>query len=287
MDIDFKNSAMLSQLAREWKNHSPESTFYIETKDSLTCQANDLEAWMRSEIPICLGGSVSFIFPYYSFGSISSVDLLSLDELILMAFYWRNRSRYNRVIDIGANIGLHSIVLDQMGYSVDCYEPDHNTFQRLEVNLLLNLASNVTAFQKAVSTHQGTASFIRVKGNTTSSHLEGAKQSAYGILEQFSVDTIGAQEAAKDADLLKIDAEGHEAAICASIGHEQWERIDAVIEVGTQHNAQLIWAYFERCPSISIYCQRSGWDKALSAADLPSSYRDGSIFVSARNHPWV
>src|SRR5690349_11853642 len=74
--------------------------------------------------PIPFGPFGPLALPYRRMGAIDSVDLFGLDELILFAFYWANRSRYRRSVDIGANIGLHSIVMARCGLAVRSFEPD-------------------------------------------------------------------------------------------------------------------------------------------------------------------
>jgi len=72
------------------------------------------------------------IFPYHSMGSVDSLKLFDLDELIIFSFYWANRTKYRKVLDIGANLGLHSILLSKCGYEVSCYEPDPIHFEILK-----------------------------------------------------------------------------------------------------------------------------------------------------------
>lgn len=62
--------------------------------------------------------------PNVSLGVISSFDLFGLDEIILFSFYASNRQKYKRIADLGANIGVHSLVLGKLGFHVDAYEPD-------------------------------------------------------------------------------------------------------------------------------------------------------------------
>src|SRR6218665_1784967 len=62
--------------------------------------------------------------PYYKMGAVDSRDLFGLDELIIFSFYWTNRHRYRRAADIGANLGLHSILMDKCGWQVRAFEPD-------------------------------------------------------------------------------------------------------------------------------------------------------------------
>ena len=65
--------------------------------------------------------------------------------------------------------------------------------------------------QAAVSDQPGEAEFVRVLGNTTGSHLAGAKANPYGKLERFAVPLVPLADMTEWADLIKIDAEGHEA----------------------------------------------------------------------------
>src|SRR5947207_6307227 len=113
--------------------------------------------------------------PYRRMGAIDSIDLFGLDELIIFAFYWANRARYRRSVDIGANIGLHSIVMARCGFAVRAFEPDPVHIEMLRANLALNGVSGVEVVEAAVSDRNGTTEFVRVKGNTTGSHLSGAK----------------------------------------------------------------------------------------------------------------
>ena len=54
-------------------------------------------------------GEISF--PYLKMGAIDSLDLFGLDEVIIFSYYYNNRHRYKKVSDIGANIGLHSLLM--------------------------------------------------------------------------------------------------------------------------------------------------------------------------------
>src|SRR3989338_323929 len=84
------------------------------------------------------------------------------DELILFSFYWINRHRYRRVLDIGANVGLHAVLLSRCGYAVRAYEPDAEHVELLQKHLLLNRCSDVEVFHMAVSNEAGVREFVRV-----------------------------------------------------------------------------------------------------------------------------
>jgi FkbM family methyltransferase len=225
--------------------------------------------------------------PYYEFGpSVSSVNLFDLDELILFAFYWQNRDTYRRVIDAGANIGLHSVIFDRCGYHVRAFEPEAGHFKLLEQNIEANKCANVQLSQAAISSEDGEECFVNTLGNTTSSHLAGAKADPYGDLERYNVRTEAFAPLMGWADLVKMDVEGHEATILRSTNREHWDTTDAVVEIQCEENARVVFEHF-RTIGVRLFSQKTNWGVVKDVADMPTSYRDGSLFISCRElMPW-
>ena len=236
---------------------------------------------------VTLGELGSLTLPFVSMGEIKSTHLFGLDELIIFSFYLKNRGRYRRVFDIGANIGLHSIVLAKVGFEVVSYEPDPWHFKILKDNLELNSVSlNVSPRNKAISTVVGELEFIRVLGNTTGSHLAGAKKDPYGTLEKFKVSVDPFKAIMNEADLLKIDVEGHEAEILLSTSRDDWEGTDAIVEIGTPENAGLVFEHM-RTIGVNLFSQKKSWNKVDKLSDMPTGYKEGSLFVSLDSSmPW-
>ncbi len=222
-------------------------------------------------------------FPYHGMGTRDTLDLFGLDELIIFAFYRANRDRYLRVLDIGANVGLHSIVMARCGFAVTAFEPDPRHFAWLKENLELNQCSNVKAVQAAVSDQAGQREFVRVIGNTTGSHLAGAKDS-YGELERFPVQVENFAGLVAGVDLVKIDAEGHEPEILFAAPAETWRKCDAMLEVGSTNNAERIFNHFQKA-GVPMYAQKIGWNRVLAPNHIPTSHREGSLFISSRAAP--
>jgi len=223
--------------------------------------------------------------PYTRMGAIDSLDLFGLDELIIFAFYHANRGRYRQVIDIGANLGLHSIILGKCGFSVRAFEPDPRHFAILTANLKANAITTVEPIQAAVSTRDGQAEFVRVLGNTTGSHLAGAKDS-YGEKEVFPVTIRAIAPLFAWADLAKIDAEGHEKELLLAATREDFNHLDVMVEIGSAANAEAVFQHFSAL-GVGMFPQKLGWQRAKSAADLPTSHRDGSLFVTMKAAmPW-
>ncbi|MDA9920083.1 FkbM family methyltransferase [bacterium] len=187
------------------------------------------------------------------------------------------------VADIGANIGLHSIILSRCGYNVTSYEPDPIHFKILKQNLKLNEIKNAKLINAAVSDKDGFSIFVRVIGNSTSSHLEGSKDNAYGDLEKFEVKTIHIDSVFKDIDFIKMDVEGAEGKIILSTGSEHWATTEMLLEVGNEKNASVIFSHLKKI-GINAFSQKNGWAIVKTLDDFPKSYKEGSLFISNKDY---
>lgn len=226
-------------------------------------------------------------FPYHRMGAVDSLNLFDLDELILFSFYWVNRHRYRRILDIGANLGLHAILLSRCGCEVRAYEPDPQHYERLQQRLALNGCAQVTTRNAAVSSQAGTMPFIRVLGNTTGSHLAGSKPAPYGPLERFPVAVEAIEPLAGWADLIKLDAEGHEREILLAISPSTWRSTDALVEVGSADNASAIYEHL-RPLGVNLFSQNTNWQAVQAQRQMPISHHDGTLFITMkREMPWA
>lgn len=237
------------------------------------------QKWLTSQIGI--------IFPYASMGKVDSLDLFGPNELIIFAFYAHNAKRYRKVLDIGANLGLHSILMCALDWEVRAFEPDLEIFQKMVVNTDANYWGAQMPLRKraAVSDRDGEAQFVRVLQNLTGSHLEGYKES-YGPRETVTVPTVDCRPLFDWADLAKLDVEGHEGVLLNCVTAKHLEHLDLICELrGTREAAQVL-AHFGAldCP---IYTQKNGWKPAACMADMPTKHQEGSIFVSKRGGPFA
>lgn len=224
--------------------------------------------------------------PFHSMGTINSLDLFGMDELIIFSFYWKNRGVYKKVSDIGANIGLHTILMQKSGFRVTSYEPDPVHFELLQKNTSLNDCNNVELVNAAISSKNCEMEFVRVLGNTTGSHLAGSKSSPYGELDRFMVEVKAVSDIFNGSDFIKIDAEGHENEILLSTNSRHWSTCDAMVEVGSQKNAEAIFSHMSEI-GVKMYAQKIGWDQVVTVDDLPISYKEGSLFISNKlEMPW-
>ena len=229
----------------------------------------------------------SIRLPYFSMGNIDSTNLFDLDELIIFCMYLNSKGAYLKSLDIGSNLGLHSIVMSNLGMTVTAYEPDPIHFDRLRSNLQMNNAhESVKPVLKAVSSKSGRGEFTRVVGNTTGSHISGAKRDVYGQLEKFEVEIVSIAEILDDVNFIKLDAEGEEKNILLAISSERWDSLDITAEIGSIENSQEI---FDRLTEqgVNIFAQKKFWKRINSVDEMPRSYRDGSVFISRKSEmPW-
>lgn len=276
--INFKDLfGMLSETSAFHCHQSPLYKFTNEVCADYIASS----AFARTEPEGCdFGPFGTLVLPYYSMGNIDSLKLFGLDELILFAFYLRHKESYKNVADMGANIGLHSTLMSKIGWQVTAFEPDPIHVEKIQQHMALNQVTSLSVKENAVGAENAELVFTRLMGNRTGSHIKGKKQDVYGDTEEFTVSCLAFAPLMTEFDFIKMDIEGAEAdAICAT-GAEDWQHTDVMLEVGSDDNAKRI---FEHAQSIglSMFSQKTGWEKVASLKDMPVSHREGSLFLSA------
>ena len=223
--------------------------------------------------------NIKIDLPFYSFGKIDTSHLFGLDELLIFYFYIKNVNKYKRVADIGTNIGIHSKILCKLGFEVDSFEPDSDHF-RIAQDYLKNCNNN-NLYNVAISSFDGKAEFTKIINNTTGNFLND-KKIAHGPINKCDVEVKSAKSLVGKYDLIKIDAEGSEIDILLSLGFSEIMRIDIILEISTLKNRDLFWKYF--CNNrIVVYSQKISWNRVKKLEDLPSSHKEGSVFISNKN----
>lgn len=277
---------LFEALAETWPHHARDGALYRYLARELKEGLRRTSLQEGGDGVIDFGPFGALAFPFERMGQIDSLDLFGLDELILFSFYLQNRGRYRRVADIGANLGLHSLVLARCGFTVRAFEPDPLHARLFSANMERNGVDSVELLQAAVSDTDGEMEFVRVKGNTTGSHLAGAKANPYGDLERFAVRVQAAVSAVEGCDFAKIDAEGHEPTILKALPADVWDGLDVMVEIGAAQNAQIVFQHLDAM-NIGMFPQKRSWARARTADDLPTSHREGSLFISKKPEaPW-
>jgi FkbM family methyltransferase len=274
----------LSEIAQNFSDHSPTSSYFLMQEKFYK---NEVSKYFDSgEFSFNLGGKISLInLPLFHMGDINSSHLFGINELIIFAYYQRTIPiKYKKILDLGGNIGLHSIVLSKLGGVVTAVEPDPIHINQFKHNLQLNQIepSTVTIIEGAVSTQNGgTVKFTRVTQNTTGSHLKGAKEGEpYGGFEEILVDTVSLSSLLdENFDLVKMDIEGAEGDVLSSLKPEHFDTTDFIIEVGSLKNRLAIWKLSEQY-DLRIFSQKNNWQKISRIEEMACHHSDGSIFIS-------
>ena len=110
-------SDIVNSLAKIHKNHPPNDQVYLLLqKVSQEVVKNSDLSYENGSLIIENIGEIKF--PFRKMGAINSLHLFGLDELIIFSYYLKSRDKYKNVADIGANLGLHSIIMSKCGYIV-------------------------------------------------------------------------------------------------------------------------------------------------------------------------
>jgi FkbM family methyltransferase len=140
------------------------------------------------------------------------------DNLRFFDYYGRFLKPGQTVIDVGANVGIHTLVMsDLVGPAgrVFSYEPSETVFRRLQKNLEINSKDNVHPRKTAAGSTVGTTGFSDRSHETNigKSHLDPSSD------HRVSVTTLDREHSgAESISLIKIDVEGSEMEVLRGAG---------------------------------------------------------------------
>lgn len=167
-------------------------------------------------------------------------DLPIIDEVFIHRVYDRalNRIRHGeRVIDIGANIGVFAIAAAARGAQVLCFEPLRDNFDSLLSNIRLNgLEQRMSAHRLAVAGSAGEIELhvIGDRGASTAFPSIHPTWSARPDVTRMKAEctTLGdilRLNGIDECDCLKVDCEGAEYDIFASVDEDALRRVKCII----------------------------------------------------------
>jgi hypothetical protein len=76
-----------------------------------------------------------------------------------------------------------------------------------------------------------------------------------------------------------MDAEGQERTILLATTAAHWAKTDMMVEIGSPENAEAIFNHLTSL-GVNAFAQKLGWGRVASLADMPTSYKGGSLFIS-------
>jgi FkbM family methyltransferase len=124
----------------------------------------------------------------------------------------------DRCVDVGANIGLHSVRLAKLAGPdgvVTAIEPDPGLARRIERNLVLNGLANVRVVNAAASDKTGPVTLHRPDPDDTNRARASLHGHSYLTGDAISVPAVTVDEVCGGdrVALIKVDVEGHESAV--------------------------------------------------------------------------
>ena len=79
-----------------------------------------------------------------------------------------------------------------------------------------------------------------------------------------------------------MDIEGSEGDVLSAFNPKLFEETDIIAEVSTEKTRKILWDLFDKL-KLKVYSQKTGWNLIKQIEDLPTSHRQGSIFISQKN----
>lgn len=192
-------------------------------------------------------------------------------EELTSTLAWLNESQLinGSALDIGANIGNHSLFFARHYEQVFSFEPNPKTYKLLEYNA--SLVSNIRCFCLGLSDHDGRAILNTDPANIGASSLTERPDQQPSLHQEIELRTLDSIEEIQvlSIGLIKIDVEGHELAVLE--GGKQLIKRTRPLILFEQHPMDL-----KNGISPVMECLRDmGYEKFVSV--LPSPYIPPSV----------
>ena len=116
-------------------------------------------------------------------------------------------------LDIGANIGIHSLTMSELvgpAGRVYAFEPERRNFALLEANLKLNRVTNVTAAATALGDSVGTCRLAVSPNNFGDHRVASSTDGRGGDVPITTVDAVMATVPDGAVRFVKVDVQGYE-----------------------------------------------------------------------------
>ncbi len=156
-------------------------------------------------------------------------------ETFLHKYFKEYSNKELNCLDIGANIGTHTVILSELFKNVYAFEPQKEVFELLKLNLKENNCTNVIPYNFGLGEKEKKANLGFIDKNKSNNFGGVAIVEKEGDIKGESIDikTIDSLEL-KDIGFIKIDVEGYE--YNALLGGEQTIKKYRPVIVFEQHD---------------------------------------------------
>lgn len=168
------------------------------------------------------------------FSGSNKKEMLNIIEEICFRDDYRMRAleaqNMGVVIDVGANIGVFSVLAATRAAKVYAFEPFPPVFEYLNQNISLNHSRNIEAFNSAVGAEEGKVEIMKgtsLGGNIATSLIPTADRlsdTEVCLVEQTTLASFYRSRGIERVDFLKMDCEGGEGYIFAGLSDEDIRR---------------------------------------------------------------
>ena len=155
-------------------------------------------------------------FAMYHYGAFEKPLLYFLRDTLLALREARQRSdQGSRFLDVGANIGQHSLFMSKYADHVHAFEPYHAVANRLREHIVLNNIDNICLHEMGLSDKNGKQPFYAPVGSNKGvgsfdSRSQQRGNRPAGELVVRRGDDFLSEIGVAHIDLMKIDIEGYE-----------------------------------------------------------------------------
>lgn len=186
------------------------------------------------------------------------------------------------ILDVGAHMGLYTLLLNEKFDGGYCFEPAADTFKYLEKNIYLNdYAQKFKSINKAVSDRYTKARLIQDGQFSGTNKIETGPQVNPGEeMETVSIDVF-LQEASerRQVSFIKIDTEGHEYNVLLGAKETLTNNAGCLVLLENS-DTELVCNLFEQ-----IGYKMFSIDKKGSIKTVPSDLKNaGNIFAVGPKH---
>lgn len=146
---------------------------------------------------------------------------------------YRMPEKLNTVIDVGANIGIISLMSAKRGARVYAFEPEQLNYETLEYNVKVNnFEDKIECINLGVGIPGEHKLFIheRISGATSTkiNSNTGLDENRYQIIKLISIQDVFDNYNIEHCDLLKLDCEGSEEDIIRDFNDEIANKINQI-----------------------------------------------------------
>ena len=138
------------------------------------------------------------------------------------------------VIDVGANVGSHTINFARVADIVYAFEPQPRTYYNLCANLLLNLVYNVVPLNRAIGSYNGLTNVANLDPTKPNTPMGVTVGNGAQVVPMCTIDSLELSP----VHFIKIDTEGHEFEVLR--GAEETLKRESIITYVEIHKKELI-----------------------------------------------